>query len=75
MNGPAAERNLKTGLFTKRTKVKKSKKGNQVKEEDKQIRKQEINAVFFQGPSDKFHFSFLHFTTVYTVSHSRRSQS
>ena len=50
MNGPAAEGNLKTGLFTKRDKVK-SKKGNQVEKKDKHIRKQEINAAFFQGPS------------------------
>jgi hypothetical protein len=37
MNGPAAEGNLKTGLFTKRDKVK-SKIGNQVAKEEKHIR-------------------------------------
>jgi hypothetical protein len=50
MNGPSADGNLKTGLFTKRDKVK-SKKENQVEKEDKHIRKQEINAAFFQSPS------------------------
>jgi hypothetical protein len=38
MNGSAAEGNMKTGLCTKRDKVKR--KGNQVQKEDKHIRKQ-----------------------------------
>jgi hypothetical protein len=83
MIGPAAEGNLKTGLFTKWDKLN-SKNGNQMEKEDKHIRKKEKTQCSSRvlAPIEEFHFSSTWFTTsdmeevtVYTVSHSGRPQS